>query len=154
MRFVVASTRTLTWMVLFPPTLSNSFSCRTRRSFACKDGAISLISSNKIVPPSANSKRPSLLSVAPVKAPFSCPKNSLSIRVSEIAAQFTRMYGCLANILLRYNSRATSSFPVPFSPVTKTVASVLATLLTKFLSFSIGSLSPTISDDRESLSST
>ena len=141
-------------MVLFPPTLSNSFSCNTRNSLACKEGAISLISSKRIVPPSANSKRPSRRSVAPVKAPFSCPKNSLSIKVSEIAAQFTRMYGCLANMLLRYNSRATNSLPVPFSPVINTVASVLATLSTKFFSFFIGSLSPTISDERVSLSST
>ena len=49
-------------------------------------GGISLIASRSRVPWLANSKRPSRRSVAPVKAPRSWPKNSLSVRFSEIAA--------------------------------------------------------------------
>ena len=46
-----------------------------------------LISSKKIVPPSAVSNNPGL-STAPVKAPLAVPKNILSRRFSGIAAQF------------------------------------------------------------------
>ena len=80
-----------------------------------------------MVPRLAISNRPSRFSVAPVKEPFSCPKNSLSIKVSEIAAQFTLMNGAAARPLARKISVATISFPVPFSPLISTVASVGAT---------------------------
>ena len=40
-----------TFIVRLPPTRSSSRSCRTRNSLACTLGEISLISSNKIVPP-------------------------------------------------------------------------------------------------------
>jgi len=49
-------------------------------------------SSRKMVPPSATSKYPERVWVAPVKAPFSWPNSSLSIVPSGIAPQFTAMY--------------------------------------------------------------
>ena len=45
-------------------------------------------SSRNIVPPSARSNRPWCVLVAPVKAPASWPKSSLSRSESEMAAQF------------------------------------------------------------------
>jgi hypothetical protein len=87
----VAMMRTLTLIVRLPPTRSNSRSCSTRSSLACRPAGISLTSSRSSVPWFASSKRPSRRSVAPVKAPRSWPKNSLSIRVSEMAAQLTLM---------------------------------------------------------------
>jgi hypothetical protein len=53
----------------------------------CVAGVISAISSRNSVPRSASSKQPSRRSEAPVNAPFSCPKISLSSSVSGIAAQ-------------------------------------------------------------------
>ncbi len=72
-----------------PPTRSNSRSCSTRSSCTCTAGVRSPISSRKSVPPCASSKRPRRAASAPVKAPFSWPKSSLSIRPSGRAAQFT-----------------------------------------------------------------
>lgn len=57
---------------------------------------MSPISSKKIVPPSANWNFPSFPPfLAPVKLPSSYPNNSLSIRFSGIAAQFTVIKGLL-----------------------------------------------------------
>ena len=50
-------------------------------------------SSRKRVPPSAASKSPTRFRSAPVKAPFSWPKSSLSRRDSGSAAQFTATKG-------------------------------------------------------------
>ena len=50
-----------------------------------------LISSRKKVPPFAISNNPCLMESAPVKAPFSYPKSSLSSRLSGIAAQLRAM---------------------------------------------------------------
>ena len=84
-------------------------------------------SSRNIVPPSASSKYPLRASVAPVKAPFSCPKSSESIVPSGMAPQFTAIYlACLraeyACIICGKNS-----FPTPLSPTTSTDRSVGAT---------------------------
>ena len=68
-------------------------SSRIRRNFAWVPGAISAISSRKIVPSCASSKQPGRRSSAPVKAPFSWPKISLSSSVSGMAAQFTATNG-------------------------------------------------------------
>ena len=54
---------------------------------------ISPISSSSSVPLSASSKQPVRRSSAPVKAPFSWPKISLSISVSGIAAQLMATNG-------------------------------------------------------------
>src|SRR5258708_37793895 len=50
---------------------------------------MSPISSRKSVPRSAASKRPTLRATAPVKAPLSWPKSSLSSNPRGIAAQFS-----------------------------------------------------------------
>ena len=61
----------------------------TRSSFAWTSSGSSPISSRKSVPPSASSNRPSLRCSAPVNAPFSWPKSSLSTSAGGIAPQFT-----------------------------------------------------------------
>ncbi len=69
--FVAAITRTLTLIGATPPSLSNSRSWSTRSSFTCVEGVSSPISSRKIVPPWASSKRPFFCARASVKAPGS-----------------------------------------------------------------------------------
>jgi len=60
---------------------------------------------------------------AEVKAPRSWPNSSLSISSEGMAAQLTSTNGAAARTLLACSQRATSSFPVPFSPVISTRAS-------------------------------
>ncbi|MNP80003.1 hypothetical protein D3C76_1779650 [compost metagenome] len=73
-----------------PPILVTSFCCRILNSLACNSNGISPISSNKIVPLLASSNNPAFPDVlAPVKAPFSYPKSSDSMRLAGIAEQFT-----------------------------------------------------------------
>src|SRR6266481_4554871 len=64
---------------------------------------------------------------APVKAPFSWPNNSEAISEEGIEAQFTLIKAWLARCEPLCMARAISSFPVPVSPVIKTVESVGAT---------------------------
>ncbi len=45
-------------------------SCSTRSSLTCMAGVVALISSRKMVPPSAVWKNPARVSLAPVNAPF------------------------------------------------------------------------------------
>jgi len=82
------------------------------------------ISSRKMVPPSASSKRPNRLAMAPLKAPFSWPNSSLSTNPAGKAAQLTLMSGLSLRLLVEWMARAISSLPVPVSPVTSTEASV------------------------------
>ncbi len=70
---------------------------------------------------------PVALPVAPVNAPLSWPKNSLSMRVGGIAAQLTFTSGLSRRPLAACSARATSSLPVPVSPRMRTVVSVGAT---------------------------
>jgi hypothetical protein len=63
-----------------------------------------------------------------VNAPFSCPNSSLSIRVGEMAPQSTTTTGLSWRALSSCTVCASSSLPVPLSPVISTVASVRATL--------------------------
>ena len=79
------------------------------------------------MPPSAVSSFPFFCATAPVNAPFSWPNSSLSSSVSVIAAQLIATNGFSARGLLRWMARATSSLPVPLSPVISTVESVGAT---------------------------
>ena len=81
--------RVSTFCVSTQPTRMNSFSWRTRRSFACVSSEIVPISSKKIEPPSATSKRPFLLAIAPVKAPLTWPKRFDSSRSVGIEPEFT-----------------------------------------------------------------
>ncbi len=126
-----------------PPTRSNSLCCRTRRSFACMGGASSPISSRKRVPSSAASSFPFLRPTAPVNAPFSCPKSSLSRRVSGMAAQLMAMKGRPERGLFWWMARATNSLPVPLSPRMRTVESLCATRAMNSSIWLIWRLSPT-----------
>ncbi|EKD38793.1 MAG: hypothetical protein ACD_75C00605G0001 [uncultured bacterium] len=114
--------RTSTSMVLPLPTRSKVFSWRTLSNFDCSGSGISPTSSRKMVPVSASSNLPLRMTTAPVKAPFSWPKSSLSSKFSERAAQLTAMKGCVSRGLFMWMALATSSLPVPLSPVIKTEA--------------------------------
>ncbi len=116
--------RTSTVTVLLSPRRLISPSWMARKSFAWNEGGVSAISSKKKVPPSASSKSPLREETAPVKAPRTCPKSSLSSSVSLMAAQFTLTKGRWSRIELAWMARATSSLPVPLSPVINTVAGV------------------------------
>ena len=113
---VAATIRTSTEIELLEPTRSKVRSWSARSSFTCTAGSSSPISSRKSVPLFADSMRPMRRSIAPVKAPFSWPKSSLSIRSLEIAPQFTAMKGPAQRGERSWIARATSSLPVPLSP--------------------------------------
>ncbi len=65
--------------------------------------------------------------VAPVKAPFTCPKSSDSMRSLGSAAQLIFTLGPPARLLLACSALAASSLPVPLSPTMSTFASEPAT---------------------------
>ena len=88
-RFVAASILTSTFLVFSSPIRSNSFSCNTLSNLLCNSKGISPTSSRNKVPPSASSNRPTRSRCAPVKDPFTWPKNSLSKSSLGIDAQFT-----------------------------------------------------------------
>ena len=73
------------------------------------------------MPPLACSKRPMRRSVAPVNAPFSWPNSSDSSSSAAMADVFSATNGASARGELSCNARATSSLPVPDSPVISTV---------------------------------
>ena len=79
----------------------------------------------------ASSNLPSCCRCAPVNAPRSCPKSSLSASSRGIAAQFTAMNGASGSPASRWISRASSSLPVPLSPRMSTVADSFAILCTR-----------------------
>ena len=89
---------------------------KTRRSFAWVSAGSSPISSRKIVPPSASSNRPVRRAIAPVNAPFSWPKSSLSTSPAGSAAQLILISGLSRRWLAEWMARAISSLPVPVSP--------------------------------------
>ena len=64
---------------------------------------------------------------APVNAPASCPNNSLSSNSEGIAAVLSAMKGLRERGDSRCRARATSSLPVPVSPVTSTFSGAAAT---------------------------
>ena len=98
----------------------------------------------KSVPPSACSNLPLRCLTAEVKAPRSWPNSSLSISSEGMAAQLTSTNGAAARTLLACSQRATSSFPVPFSPVISTRASHGATLSISWRTCSISGETPMI----------
>ena len=128
-----------------PPTRWNSPSCSTRSSFTWVAGVMSPISSRNSVPPSACSKRPARWRSAPVNAPRSWPNSSDSSSVSGSAAQFTFTKGRAARGEPPWISPATSSLPVPVSPVRSTVERLGATRCASSTAACIAALSPTIS---------
>ena len=78
------------------------------------------------MPRCAISNLPGLRATAPVNAPFSWPKSSVSSSVSGIAAQLIATNGASARGLSAWSDRANSSLPVPLSPSSSTVVSVAA----------------------------
>ena len=137
-RFVAATILTLVFWTFDDPTLINSPFSKTLKSLTWVVRGSSPTSSRNIVPPSATSKYPDRVDVAPVKAPFSCPKSSESIVPSGIAPQFTAINLLCFLCESWWMIFGKDSFPTPLSPVTKTVISVGATLT----AFSIALSSP------------
>ena len=128
---VARITRASTACVCEPPTDSNRRSCRTRNSFTCMAGDAVAISSRKMVPPSACRNFPSRSAVAPVKAPATWPKSSLSSSVSLRQPQATSTNRPPRRRLARWISRASSDLPVPLSPVISSVAGASARRATR-----------------------
>ena len=79
------------------------------------------------MPPCASSNTPGRRWSAPVKAPRSWPKSSLSISVAGMAAQLMATNGLSRRGERLWMARATSSLPVPDSPVMATLALAGAT---------------------------
>src|SRR5438094_2713623 len=141
-RLVAQITRTSMGWETFEPSRSTLRSCSTRKSLACSGRGRSPISSRKSVPPLAASKRPRRIWLAPVNAPFSCPKSSSSIRDSGKAQAEKATNGLSARWLRLWIALATTPLPVPLSPVMSTLVWTPATLPTTSFTCSIGSLLP------------
>ena len=109
------------------PTRSNSRSCSTRSSFTCMVRLMSPISSRNRVPPVGELEAALAVLTAPVKAPRSWPKSSLSSSSAGMAPQLTGTNGRPARGDESWIARATSSLPVPDSPRISTVLSWCAT---------------------------
>ena len=127
------------------PTRKTCRDSRTRSSFACIARERLPISSRNSVPPAAVSNFPAWSAVASVNAPFTCPNSSLSNNVSGTAPMSTVMITSRSLAERRWIARATSSFPVPFSPRIRILASVSATFSIVRKTCRIGSLVPIIS---------
>ena len=106
------------------PTRTISPVSSTRSSFTWIDIGMSPISSRKSVPPLAYWNRPIRSRSAPVKAPLTWPKSSLSSTFSLSSAQLSGTNGLFLRGLLMCRALATSSLPVPLSPVIRTEADV------------------------------
>ena len=76
------------------------------------------------MPPLASSKRPARSVCASVNAPFLWPNISLSNSEEEMPPRFTLTNGPPARLLCLWMASATSSLPVPLSPVMRTGAFV------------------------------
>ena len=120
---VAESTRTSTLMVRDEPTRSSSPVCSTRSNRACCVPLIFAISSRNSVPPSASSNRPMRSAFASVNAPRTCPNSSLSNTPSESPPAFTATRRRLLRCDTAWMVCATTSFPVPGSPVIRMFAS-------------------------------
>ena len=96
------------------------------------------------MPPSAATNRPRFDVSAPVNAPRTWPNSSLSSSVPASAPQLTGTNAPPARRPAKWSARATSSLPVPLSPVMSTVASECATLSIVARSWRIAGESPTI----------
>ena len=115
-------------IISLPPTRVNPPSCKTRSNRVWASGGISPISSRKSVPPLAWAKRPSMRRSAPVNAPFSWPKSSDSIKSRGMAAILSATNGPFLRKPRSWSARATTSLPVPLSPVIITDRSVETSL--------------------------
>ena len=84
-----------------------------RSSLVWSAGSISQISSRNRVPPFARAAAPSRSATAPVKAPFTWPKISLSISSFGMAPQLIATKGLSRRGLCRWIASAQTSLPVP-----------------------------------------
>ncbi|HBP23137.1 MAG TPA: hypothetical protein DEA08_35865 [Planctomycetes bacterium] len=121
---MAATTRTSARRTRDSPRRRNSPFSSSRRNFFWISRDISPTSSMKSVPPSATSNTPWRSLVAPVKAPATCPKSSLSSSVSLRAPQLMATKPRSLRPLAKWIARATRSLPVPVSPSISTGASV------------------------------
>src|SRR6266545_1933354 len=145
LRFVAALMRTLTRApTRSAPTFCSSPVSMNRSSSPCILSVISPISSRNMVPPSAISSLPGLSRYAPVNDPLTCPNSSDSSRVSGRPAQLTAIIVRCARGLRLWISCATSSLPTPLSPVTRILASDLATRSISSTSSTTAALVPII----------
>ena len=103
-----------------------------RSSLGCSSSGSSPTSSRNRVPPRAAAIRPAWSCTVPVKAPRTCPNSSLSSRSAGRAAQFSGTHGPRRRLPVLCSARATSSFPVPLSPETSTLASESASRRTRW----------------------
>ena len=129
-RLVAAMTRTSTGIGAPPPTRSNCpLLQHAQAAPAASPAGRSPISSRKIVPSWASSKRPRRCWRAPVKAPLLVPEQLRGDRATAgIAAQLTLTNARSARRERLWMARAMSSLPVPVSPAMSTVESVGATI--------------------------
>ena len=97
----------------------NSRSWMTRSSLAWVGGGTVPISSRKIVPLSATSNRPRRVATAPVKAPRTWPNSVDSSRSIGTEPVLTTTNGPSARGDRWWMARASSSLPVPDSPVSR-----------------------------------
>ena len=86
-RLVAAITRTSMGISSVPPTGRTVRSCSTRSSLTCMASVISLISSRKIVPPSATSNKPALVLIGSGESAFYVTEEfALQQRLGKCAA--------------------------------------------------------------------
>src|SRR5439155_20980815 len=140
---VAATIRASTLIVRLPPSRLTCRCSITRSSFACAGSGSSPISSRNSVPPAAASNAPLRSTLAPVKAPRSCPNSSSSTRLSGSAPLLRAMKGPFGLAPRRCTSWATSSFPDPLSPTISTGLGILATRVIASLSRCMARLAPT-----------
>ena len=100
------------------------------------------------MPLCACSRRPCRLPTAPVNAPRTWPNSSASSSVSGIALQLSATNRCARRGLLWWIARATTSLPVPVSPVIRIVLLVGATVSSSWNSARIARLLPTMPSKR------
>ena len=94
------------------------------------------------MPRSASSISPFLVAAAPVNAPRTWPNSSDSSSVSGSAPQLSATNGRSRRGELKWIARATSSLPVPDSPVIRIVLVVPATVSISRKTAAITSLRP------------
>ena len=116
--------RTSTRRSRVPPTRRTDRLSSTRSSRGCSSSGSSPISSRNSVPPAARSNAPACSACAPVNEPFSWPKSSLSIRLGGTAPQSKTTNGPRARGLASWIARASTSLPVPVSPISVSVTSL------------------------------
>ena len=110
------------------PTGRMALSWSTRSSFACSRSGMSPISSSSSVPPSAAWNAPDRACADPGSTPVAWPNSSDSSSSSAVSSQLIEMNGLWRRGLPLWIALASSSLPVPLSPVISTRASVPATM--------------------------